>query len=170
MNVPGGRALLNLLLQAVGWVVLVLGVLALFLPGPGLLMMFAGLAILSKYNAWAHRWVEPVRLRALRGAAESVETIPRIVLSVLGVLGLFACGVLWIVEPPAPQWWPLDDFWWLVGGPVTGVTLIVSGVVAGALIGYSYRRFHGKPEAVAELEGDIEEADDELPWHEEEHR
>ena len=43
----------------------VLGVAAIFLPGPGLLGIFAGLALLSQQYEWAERRVEPVRLRAL---------------------------------------------------------------------------------------------------------
>ncbi|PZU48076.1 MAG: hypothetical protein DI571_03800 [Arsenicicoccus sp.] len=57
-------------------------------PGPGLLLTFAGLWILSTQYAWARRWTNPVKIRALRGAAEGVETIPRIILSALIALGL----------------------------------------------------------------------------------
>ena len=55
------------------------------------------------------------------------------------------------MKPPAPDWWPLSDFWWLPGGLGTGITQIVSAFIAVALIVYSYRRFHGNPEAVEEL-------------------
>jgi hypothetical protein len=155
----------RVLLEVVGWLLLVAGIAALVLPGPGLLLMFAGLAVLSQQYEWAERWVEPVRLRALKGAAESVETWPRIVASTLFSLALVGCGVLWIVKPEAPSWWPLDDGWWLPGGLWTGITQVVSGVLALVLIVYSYRRFHGKPDAVAALEGEIEEADEEAMEH-----
>jgi uncharacterized protein (TIGR02611 family) len=155
----------RVLLEVVGWLLLVLGVAALVLPGPGLLLMFAGLAVLSQQYEWADRAVEPVRLRALRGAAESVETWPRIVASTVFSLGLAACGVLWIAQPDVPSWWPLSDGWWLPGGLWTGVTQIVSGILALALIVYSYRRCHGKPEAVAALKGEIDHADDEVKEH-----
>lgn len=152
----------RLLLEVLGWLLLVAGVAALVLPGPGLLLLFAGLAVLSQQYEWAERWVEPVRLRALRGAAESVETWPRIVLSTLFALGLAGCGVLWIVKPDVPSWWPLSEGWWLPGGVWTGVTQVVSGALALLLIVYSYRRFFDNPEAVAALEGEIEEADEEV--------
>ena len=38
----------RVVLETLGWTLLVLGVAALFLPGPGLLGMFAGLALLSQ--------------------------------------------------------------------------------------------------------------------------
>lgn len=143
------------MLETLGWVLLVLGVAAIFLPGPGLLGIFAGLALLSQQYDWAERRVEPVRLRALLGAAEGVETWPRIIASCLGAVVLAACGVLWIMKPPSPGWWPLSDTWWLPGGIWTGVTQIGSAVIALALIAYSYRRFHGKPEATDELRREI---------------
>lgn len=127
MSVPGKRAGKRLVLETLGWVLLLAGLAAIFLPGPGLLGIFAGLALLSQQYTWAERWVEPVKLRALKGAAESVETWLRIVVSLLGVVVLVACGVLWIMSPPAPSSWPLPEMWWLPGGLWTGVTQIASG-------------------------------------------
>lgn len=149
------RAAKRLALEVLGWALLVVGVAALFLPGPGLLCIFGGLALLSQQYDWAERRVEPVRLRALRGAAESVENWLRISLSVAGAIVLAACGVLWIVKPPPPDWWPLAEAWWLPGGIWTGVTQVGSAIIALALIVYSYRRFHGNPDAVSELEREI---------------
>ena len=113
---------------------------------------------LSQQYDWAERRVEPVKVRALLAAAEGVETWPRIVLSLLGVGVLAACGVLWIMKPPAPGWWPLSETWWLPGGIWTGLTQILSAVIAVALIAYSYRRFHGHPEAVQEVRDTLEES------------
>ncbi|MDP3892270.1 PGPGW domain-containing protein, partial [Nocardioides sp.] len=64
--------------EAVGWVLVVVGIAALVLPGPGLLMIFGGLAILSQQYEWAERRLDPIKYRALKGAAESVETYPRL--------------------------------------------------------------------------------------------
>ncbi len=150
----------RLLLEIVGWTLLLAGIAAMVLPGPGLLLMAAGLAVLSQQYTWAERLLDPVLLRALRAAAEGVETWPRIIMSTLGALGLGAFGALWIIKPDVPSWWPIDDKWWLVGGPWTGVTLILSSLIALGLLVYSYRRFHGKPEARAALESRIDAADE----------
>lgn len=158
----------RLLLEVVGWVLLLAGVAAMVLPGPGLLLMAAGLAVLSQQYTWAERLLDPVMLRALKAAAEGVETWPRVVMSTIGALGLGAFGALWIIEPDVPSWWPVADKWWLVGGPWTGATLVFSCLLALALLVYSFRRFHGKPEAVEALEHKIEEADEEA--HEERER
>lgn len=154
-----GSAAKRLVLEGAGWVLLLAGLAAIFLPGPGLLMIFAGLALLSRQYEWANRRVQPVRLRAMRGAAESVATWPRIVASVTGAVVLAVCGVVWILQPPAPGWWAFADSWWLPGGLWTGITQIASAGIALALIVYSYRRFHGRPDALRALEEEIEEAD-----------
>jgi uncharacterized protein (TIGR02611 family) len=142
----------RIVLEVVGWVLVVAGVVALVLPGPGLLMLFAGLVILSQEYDWAERRVEPIKVRALRGAAEGVESSIRIAMSVTLAVGLIACGVLWIWGPDEPpSWWPLDELFWLPGGAATGVTQVASGLIALALIVYSYRRFRVRGEPVPEL-------------------
>ncbi len=146
-------------LEAVGWTLLVAGIAALILPGPGLLMIFAALAVLSHQYEWADRRLAPIKYRALKGAAESVEGLPRIIVSLVGVLVMFGLGYLWFIDPEVADWWPLPEWLWLPGGIATGVTLIASGAIAIALLVYSYRRFHGRPEAVHALEARIEEAD-----------
>lgn len=143
MKKLGGAALKRLVLETVGWILVVVGIAALVLPGPGLLAIFAGVALLSQQYEWAERRLEPIKQRALRAAAEGVETWPRVVVSVVGAIVLLACGVLWIWSPPAPGWWPVDDGWWLIGGLATGATQVASGLIALALIAYSFRRFRG---------------------------
>lgn len=152
----------RVLVEVVGWGLLIAGIAMIALPGPGLLGIFAGLAVLSQQYEWAERRLDPVKYRALKGAAESVETPLRIAVSVVGVLFLLACAAYWYADPAQPGWWPLPDWTWLPGGRATSFTLVGSAVIAVALLVYSYRRFHGKPEAVAELERDIDEADREF--------
>ncbi len=156
MKSLAGAAAKRLAYEIVGWLLVVAGIAALILPGPGLLMIFGGLAVLSRQYAWARRYVEPVRLRALRGAAEGVETWPRIVASTLGALAIGAVGVVFLVKPPAPHWWPLEASLWLLGGDWTGVTLIGSCIIALAVLGYSYKHFHGHPDARHQLDESIE--------------
>ena len=133
-----------MLFEVVGWVLVVAGIAALVLPGPGLLALFAGLAVLSQQYTWAERAVEPVKEKALEGAEAGVQTWWRIGLSLLGVVALAAVGVFWIVGPDAPSWWPVRDSWWLFGGWGVGATLIFSALAALALLIYSYRRFRLK--------------------------
>ncbi|MGN6606663.1 MAG: PGPGW domain-containing protein [Jatrophihabitans sp.] len=135
------RAVRRILLEILGWLLVLGGMAALVLPGPGLLLIVAGLALLSQQYTWAERRLEPLKKRALEAAADNVASPPRIAVSALGVLVLLGLGVLWCVRPDAPGWWPADDKWWLVGGWGAGVSLMVSGGVALVLLVYSYRNF-----------------------------
>lgn len=137
----------RILLEGLGWLLVVVGIAALVLPGPGLLAIFAGLALLATQYEWAERRLEPVREAALRTAADSVKTWPRIALSCLLALGIIAVGIVWGVHPDVPSWWPLADKWWLIGGWGTGYTLIASGLIALGMVIYSYMQFRPKSQA-----------------------
>lgn len=134
----------EILTEIAGWTLVVVGVAALVLPGPGLLALFAGLALLSTRYEWAERHLEPVKKAALRAASDSVATWPRIIASALGVLALLTLGLVWGLQPVVPRWWPLADSLWLPGGWGTGASLIVSGILAAAMVVYSYLRFRPK--------------------------
>lgn len=147
VQVRGGKTAKSVALQAAGWLLVAVGVAALVLPGPGLLALFAGLALLATQYEWARRRLEPVREAALRAAATSVASPVRLVVSAAGVAGMVALGVVWGVRPDAPAWWPIGDQWWMPGGWGTAVSLIVSGVIAGATLVYSYLNFREAREA-----------------------
>ena len=120
---------------------LTLGLAALVLPGPGLLMIAAGMAILSQQYLWARRRLARVRTRAMQAAATSVRSWLSITVSVLVALGGIALGVVWGIRPGPPGWWPLAERWWLPGGWGTGTSMIGSGCIALGLIAFSYWRF-----------------------------
>lgn len=137
-------------IEVVGWTLVAAGIAAIFLPGPGLLMLFAGLAVLSQQYEWAERRLRPVEIMALKSAAQGVQTWPRIIGSCAAALAIAAVGVVWGVRPDAPGWWPIADKWWLPGGWATAGTLIASSILALGTIVYSYRRFHGVEDPEAE--------------------
>lgn len=128
-------------IEGLGWILVVVGIAAIVLPGPGLLALFAGVALLATQYEWAERRLAPVRKASLRAAADSVKTPGRVLMSALGVAWLIGLGVVWGLQPEVPGWWPLADRWWLPGGWGTGASLVVSGVIAGAMVVYSYLNF-----------------------------
>lgn len=152
MHVPGTNALKSILLQVLGWALVLAGIAALVLPGPGLLALFAGMAVLATQYDWAERRLEPIKKQALRTAADSVASPLRIAISVLGVVCLVAVGVFWGVGSAVPSWWPVDDSWWLKGGWGVGASLIVSALIAAATIVYSYLNFREIQQDEAEEE------------------
>ena len=131
----------RILLQGAGWTLVLVGLAALVLPGPGLLSLFAGMAILATQYEWADRHLDPVEKTALRGAESSVKTWPRIWFSALGAFLVIGLGIYWGLGPTAPSWWPIGDKWWLMGGWGTGASLIGSGLIALGLLVYSYLHF-----------------------------
>jgi len=143
-------------LEIVGWVLVLAGLAALVLPGPGLVLLAAGLWVHSQSYEWADRLLDPVKRQAYKTAADSVETWPKIVMSSLFALGLVAVGIVWGIHPDTPSWWPVDDKWWLLGGWGTGIVLIASGILALGLIVWSFKAFrveHDTIEHVLEEHG-----------------
>lgn len=138
-------------LEILGWVLVVTGIVAIPLPGPGLLILALGLWVHSLSYEWAERLLEPVQRKALRSASDSVKTWPRIVMSSLGALWLIFIGIVWGIHPDSPSWWPIGDRWWLVGGWATGGVLVASGLAAFGLIGWSMKRFRYGGEDVEEF-------------------
>jgi hypothetical protein len=122
-------------MSIVGGVILLIGVALLVLPGPGLLLVLAGLIILAAEFPTLERYVDPVRDRAMKAAEDSVSSPLRIAGSVLAGLGLIAAGVVW----------GLRVFPWLpFAGWSTGSSLILSGIVLFALLAWSYRKVQAR--------------------------
>lgn len=117
----------------VGSVLLVVGVALLVLPGPGLLLVLAGLLMLASEFPALEKYVDPVRDRAMKAAEDSVRTPLRIAWSVLAGLALIAAGVVWGTVDGLP-----------LGGWSTGSSLILSGIVLFVLLIWSYRRVHNR--------------------------
>jgi hypothetical protein len=67
-RLTGGRAK-RMVVGIVGGTVLLLGVALIVLPGPAIIVIPAGLAILATEFAWARRWLRKVR--SLAGLKES---------------------------------------------------------------------------------------------------
>jgi uncharacterized protein (TIGR02611 family) len=123
-----------------GWILVLLGLAAIILPGPGLLLLLLGLVVLSQEYEWAERRVEPVKEKAFDVAAQGVSTYPRILMSGLAACAVVAAGILWGLDPPIPTAGPVGPNL-PFGGWATGSSIIVSGVIAMALLVYSIKRF-----------------------------
>lgn len=146
------EAVKGLGLKVLGWVLLVLGIVLMPAPGPGAMVILLAMVVLATQYEWADRRLDKVKVWAMQGAADSVKTWPRIVASLLGVVWLIGLGVFWGMRPPAPEWWPLRESWWLIGGWGTGSTLIFSGVVAFGLLVYSFLELRGADRAEIEAQ------------------
>ena len=94
------------------------GGLFLFLPGPGFLIIVAGLAVLATEYVWARNALDSARTKAEQAAAASVKTPLR-------TAGTFAVGALMVLAGvllAVVESLPLS-------GTLTGVLVGLSGVV-----------------------------------------
>lgn len=129
-----------------GGALVLVGVAALVLPGPGLLLILVGLVVLSTEFEWAEKRVDWVRDSALTAAAEGVQTWPRVALSTLSALFVIAVGVVWGLAPRIPRLWIFGPELPLAGWG-TGGAIIAGGILALGLLVYSVKRFRidGQP-------------------------
>lgn len=119
----------RLTILLVGSAVLLLGIALLILPGPGLLLVLAGLLVLSTEFPAVDRYIEPIQHRAMHAAEQSVASPLRLAASVFGGLAMIALGVVWGLVKTLP-----------LGGWPTGSSLILSGLVLLGLLAYSHHR------------------------------
>ncbi len=142
-RIPGTSLALSpwkIIVSVLGGALIAVGVAALVLPGPGLLLILMGLVVLASEFEWAERRVDWMRVQALGAAEAGVQTVTRIALSTLSALVVIAVGVVWGLNPPIPQIWiigPDLPF----GGWGTGAAIIVGGIIALVLLVYSVKRF-----------------------------
>ena len=132
-----------------GWVLVLVGIPLMPLPGPGTIVLVAGVTLLSRHYTWAARVLDPLETKAVEAARYGVATWPRIVVSFLGGVWLMALGVVWTLDPRIPRFELLG----LGFGPHlpaagwgAGLGLVASAVAAWALLLYSVRRWRGSPE------------------------
>lgn len=118
----------RVLVTVAGGMLCLIGAILLVLPGPGLLIVLAGLVVLASEYPRVRGFIEPVRARAWRAARETVASRPRIVASAMCGLSLIGAGITWSLTPSLP-----------FAGPGTGLSLIGSGIILLALLSYAHR-------------------------------
>ena len=137
--------------EVLGWVLAVVGLLLMApgIPGPGLILLVAGLALLAPHYAWARRILDPLHDRAVEAGKKGVSTKSRVLVGIASVAWLLGIGFLWFFSPPIPEFsvWGWDIGPQLPGGRAVGIGLISSGVAGGALLAYSVRRWYPNSES-----------------------
>lgn len=131
-------------LEVLGWVLIPVGIVMMPAPGPGTLVLVAGIALLARRYTWAQRVLEPLERNAVAAAKFGVATWPRIAFSALGGLWLAALGVVWWINPEIPEFDVLGVGFGPAlpaGGWVTALGLWVSAAAAMGLLVYSIVRW-----------------------------
>ncbi|MGQ0576043.1 MAG: PGPGW domain-containing protein [Pseudonocardia sp.] len=137
---PRSSLLKRIAFGLAGSVLLIVGVALLILPGPGLLLVFCGLYVLSQAFPAVEKYVDPMAERAMQAAEDSVSSPLRVAASVLTGLTLIGAGVAW----------GLRLFPWLpLAGWSTGSSLILSGIILFVLLYYSVQRVRARRASLA---------------------
>lgn len=110
-------------------VCLVLGGIALMpLPGPGILVVVAGLAVLATEYVWARRLLRRAKKEAERAQEEAVASRGRVAVTILSALAACGVGVTMLVIDDVrwPIWDGLIDSVW---SPTTGGVVVVTSLI-----------------------------------------
>ena len=130
--------------EVLGWTLVVIGLALLVLPGPGMLALVAGVALLAPHYSWARRILDPLHEHAVEAAKQGVSTKGRVLVGVAGVVWILGLGAVWLLSPPIPVFslWNWDIGPRLPGGRAAGIGLLASGVAGAALLAYSVKRWY----------------------------
>jgi uncharacterized protein (TIGR02611 family) len=101
-SLPGGRIAWRIAVTLIGVAVVVVGVILLPLPGPGWLIIFAGLGILASEYAWAARLLKWVKHQFVRWskwvAAQPLWIQSATTVVSLAVIAALILGAWWLVR------------------------------------------------------------------------
>ena len=112
-----------------GGLLLIAGVCLLVLPGPGFVLVAAGLAVLATRFDWARKPLDYAKDKAQQGVDEVGRKPWRAVLALVCALGLVALGVLALVGVDIP-----------LINTLSAILLILSGLFLIGTIVYARRR------------------------------
>jgi uncharacterized protein (TIGR02611 family) len=98
---PGGRLAWRIGVSVLGLAIIALGIVLLPLPGPGWVIIFAGLGVLATEYEWAARLLRTAR-RLVREWSQWARKQPLFVRVLLGLAGLIvvamALGLVWWIS------------------------------------------------------------------------
>jgi hypothetical protein len=131
-------ALKQVSVTVVGGALVAAGVALMVLPGPGIILVAGGLAVLATRYLWARRLVDVAMDKAEEAQRQAVASKPRVAGTVAFALGTIAVGLGMVVVEDVrwPLWDAVGDALW---SPFTGGVLIVTSLILLATTGWALR-------------------------------
>lgn len=128
----------------VGAALLLIGLAMMVLPGPGILLIVAGLAVLATEYVWARALLERAKEKAQQVQEAAVSSPLRTAGSVVFALAMIAVGALMLVVDDVE--WPvlastLDKVW----SPLTGSIVIITGLILATTTILTIKTAKGEP-------------------------
>lgn len=96
----------KIVVTAVGVLVILAGFLMMVAPGPGIVAVILGLAILSTEWDWADRWLRKAKAQAKRAKERAEQMDPRV-----RRRRLLVAGAVMIVLAAASSWYVVSQGW-----------------------------------------------------------
>jgi uncharacterized protein (TIGR02611 family) len=122
------KLLKRVVVTIVGLALLGVGIALMILPGPGILGIVAGLAVLATEYEWARRLLKRAKKKAEEAQRAAVGSPVRTGATFVFAAGLAGLGLAMVLVDDLT--WPvLDDLIAKVWGPVTGYVLIATGLL-----------------------------------------
>jgi uncharacterized protein (TIGR02611 family) len=92
-----GRSGKRIAVTIAGFTVLLAGLVMMVTPGPGILGIIAGLAILATEYAWAEHMLDKAKQKAGQAAKVATASPLRVVLAITATVAGITAAVLWFV-------------------------------------------------------------------------
>lgn len=124
----------TVVVAVLGGLLTLAGIGLLVLPGPGFVLVAAGLAVLATQFSWARRPLDYAKDKARQGVDEVARSSSRAVLAVLAALGLLLVGVVELAGLDLP-----------LLNALTAVFLVISGVFLLGTVVYARRKGASAP-------------------------
>ena len=140
------RLLKRIVVTIVGVALLGVGIALMVLPGPGILVIVAGLAVLATEYTWAQRLLKKAKIKAEQAQHAAVSSPVRTAGTFVFAAILVGLGVAMVVIDDLA--WPVaDDLIAKVWGPVTGYVFVVTGLLLAGTTYYTLRTARRDPAA-----------------------
>ena len=133
------RLVKRVVVTIVGLALLGVGIALMILPGPGILGIVAGLAVLATEYAWARRLLKKAKVKAEEAQRAAVGSPVRTGATFVFAAGLAGLGVAMVLVDDL-DWPVLDDLIAKVWGPFTGYVLIATGILLVVTTAISLRQ------------------------------
>jgi uncharacterized protein (TIGR02611 family) len=118
-----------------GVALLAAGAAMMVLPGPGILVIVAGLAVLATEYVWARSLLDKAKTQAEKAQETAVASRWRTAATVLFAIGMLALGIIVVATPDVDL-----PFW----SAITGTVLILTALILLTTTYLTIRTYRGE--------------------------